>query len=214
MDSKKNSFRGGRKSEVYNFQAEIAQDSLNKPWFQPSKEFVEKWIKVFKIGSQIKMEKDRLRGIKFIDIDGGSLVDKGYGLTQLTAVILSIANAMEIEGSVILEEPEANLHPKYQSMLAEMLVEAKIYYDVSFIIETHSEYLIRKLQYLTAKKKIKADDTIIYYFHHPDEIPKGEKQIKKLTIREDGMMDGDFGEGFFDESSRLTMDLLKIQTQN
>ena len=99
-------------------------------------------------------------------------------------------------------------------MLVDMLVEAKLYYHVSFIVETHSEYLIRKLQYLTAKEKIKSDDTVIYYFYHPEEVPKGEKQIKKLTIRDDGMMDGDFGEGFFDESSRLTMDLLKIQSQN
>jgi predicted ATPase len=149
-----------------------------------------------------------------LDIDGGSLVDKGYGLTQLTAIILSISEAMKIEGTVILEEPETNLHPKFQSMLAEMMLYAKTYYDVSFIIETHSEYLIRKLQYLTAKKEIESKDTVIYYFHHPDEIPKGEKQIKKLTIRDDGMMDGDFGEGFFDESSRLTMDLLKMQNQN
>jgi hypothetical protein len=214
MDTFRSDFRKGRLSNAYSVQANIAQDSLDQPWFEPSDEFVEKWLKAFRIGSKVRMKKDRLRGIKYLDIDGGSLVDKGYGLTQLTAIILSISEAMKIEGTVILEEPETNLHPKFQSMLAEMMLYAKTYYDVSFIIETHSEYLIRKLQYLTAKKEIESKDTVIYYFHHPDEIPKGEKQIKKLTIRKDGMMDGDFGEGFFDESSRLTMDLLKMQNQN
>ena len=98
--------------------------------------------------------------------------------------------------------------------MADVFYEAAQEYHIQFIIETHSEYLIRKLQYLTAKKKLKPEDTIIYYFNNPDKIPKGEKQVREIRIREDGMMDDDFGEGFFDESTRLTIDLLKLQNKN
>ena len=115
---------------------------------------------------------------------------------------------------ILLEEPEAFLHPAWQSKLAELLILIQKYYKVNFIIETHSEYIIRKLQYLIAKNKIKPEDLIIYYFHAPDKIPKGEKQVKEMKIRKDGMMDDDFGEGFFDESIRLTIDLLNSQNKN
>ena len=114
----------------------------------------------------------------------------------------------------LIEEPENYLHPAWQSKFADFLEFLMKDDDFIFIIETHSEYLIRKLQYLTAKKEIKPEDTKIYYFHDPNNIPKGEKQIKELNIREDGMIDDDFGPGFFDESVRLTMDLLKLQNNN
>jgi hypothetical protein len=51
-------------------------------------------------------------------------------------------------------------------------------------------------------------------YHEFDFVPEGEEQVKTLTIRPDGLMDDDFGEGFFDESTRLIIDLLKIQNRN
>ncbi|MFH1001495.1 MAG: DUF3696 domain-containing protein [Bacteroidota bacterium] len=118
---------------------------------------------------------------------------------------------------ILVEEPEAFLHPDWQSKLADFFVYCMKYNvknDVKFLIETHSEYLIRKLQYLTAKKEIKPEDSVIYYFNTPDNIPNGEKHVREMTIRDDGMMDDDFGEGFFDESTRLTIDLLNLQNKN
>ena len=47
---------------------------------------------------------------------------------------------------VIIEEPEMNLHPKYQSLLADLFLELSERYGFRFIIETHSEYMIRKTQ--------------------------------------------------------------------
>ena len=52
---------------------------------------------------------------------------------------------------MLIEEPETHLHPKYQSMLAEMFLDAYTTYNIQFVIETHSEYLIRKFQTFVAK---------------------------------------------------------------
>lgn len=95
-----------------------------------------------------------------------------------------------------------------------MFVDAAKKFNIQFIVETHSEYLIRKLQYLTAKNEIKPENTAIYYFHNPSNIPEGENQVKRIEIRSDGMFKNDFGSGFFDESVLLTIDLLKIQSAN
>ena len=116
--------------------------------------------------------------------------------------------------TIMLQEPEAFLHPRWQSRLADFVVMCQNEFKLQFIIETHSEYFIRRLQYLTAQKKLKPEDLRIYYFSNPENLKKEEQQVRSLHIREDGLMDDDFGEGFFDESTRLTIDLLKLQNQN
>jgi hypothetical protein len=111
---------------------------------------------------------------------------------------------------ILVEEPEAFLHPDWQSKLADFFAYCIKKFNVQFFIETHSEYLVRRLQVLTAKKEISPNDSVIYYFNPPEM----KVRIKELHIREDGMMDDDFGPRFFDESIRSTVDLLKLQNKN
>jgi len=107
------------------------------------------------------------------------------------------------KSTFVIEEPETNLHPKFQSLLADMFVDAHKQFGMSFIIETHSEYLIRKLQYLTAKGEITSDDTAINYIGDPDPENRdyGEEQVRKIRIKTNGQLSKPFGSGFTDESS-------------
>jgi len=199
--------------------------------------FINNWLEKFDVGKEfiindIKL-KDEIVGCSFAikkDNKEFKLSENGLGIRKVIGILLKIVEYSDISSekwdelrniikweprySIILEEPESNLHPRLQSLLAEMLAAASYSFNIQFIIETHSEYFIRKFQYLVAKNEVQPRDIKIYYFHNPDHIPKGEKQIKELTIREDGMMDEDFGPGFFDESTRLTIDLLKLQNRN
>ena len=104
---------------------------------------------------------------------------------------------------LILEEPEANLHPDFQSKLADVIVSAGKKFNIQFIVETHSEYFIRKLQYLTAKKDILPEHTVIYYFYNPTDIPKGESQVNEINITPNGGLTDSFGTGFFDEATNI-----------
>lgn len=98
-------------------------------------------------------------------------------------------------------------------MLAEMFVDAYKTYNIQFIIETHSEYLIRKLQTLVAKKDITTDEVSLNYMYDPDPAkrPANMPQIKKIEIGNDGRLKSAFGSGFFDEADNLTMDLLTLK---
>ena len=148
-----------------------------------------------------------------------NISELGKGNQNLLLLILKVASVLfkgEIKRDnsrnfsrkiILIEEPEAFLHPDWQSKLADFFAYCLKRYKVQFFIETHSEYLILKLQNLTAKKKIKPEDSMIYYFHHPDNIPDGEEQVKKINIKEDGRLSGEFGSGFYDESSRLMISL-------
>lgn len=182
------------------------------------KKFIENSLKLFEIGEEIKV--NRTQGVAseiFIKKNDKEylLADMGFGYTQLIPIILKIALIVEHAGHFfpgaedrpesifLLEEPESNLHPSYQSKLAEMIVEAGEKFNIQFIIETHSEYFIRNLQYLSAIKKLKPQDTIIYYFHHPESDLFKKAPYRVIDILEDGRLSKEFGEGFFDEIPRL-----------
>ncbi len=188
-----------------------------------NKKFISEWLNKFNIGDDLLFERISGTATKVVVLKGNSkieLADLGYGSSQFVSILISVVitslnNNNGKELLFAIEEPETNLHPKLQSLLADFFVEATKKYSINFIIETHSEYLIRKLQYLTAKKKINPKDSIIYYFHHPENIPKGEEQVKEIKINEDGSLTDDFGPGFFDEATNIKFDLLKIKnTQN
>ncbi len=156
------------------------------------------------------------------------LSDLGFGYSQVLPIILKIITEMQSAGLgimgmrlptdivFIIEEPEANLHPNLQSALADILTKAIAYYPgLSFIVETHSEYLIRKLQFLTAKKELGTDKSVIYYFNSDKYVTAREQKVKKIEITQTGNLTDNFGPGFYDEATRLQFELLKInQEQN
>ncbi len=181
-----------------------------------------KWLADFGLNN-VKINKDVRTGQPFVTIDGEELSDLGTGIKQLVFLFLFVAGGVGLTNEeqyeakqfggplLVLEEPEVNLHPKFQSMLADVFAKACKSFHFQFIVETHSEYLIRKLQYLTAKGEIKPEDTVIYYFNNPNNVPPGEKQIKKINILEDGGLSDDFGPGFFDEAAHWELELLKLK---
>lgn len=110
--------------------------------------------------------------------------------------------------TVALEEPECHLHPMYQSLLADMLNEAYKDYNVHFIVETHSEYLIRKAQVLVAQREYKKEEELsednpfkVYY------IPN-DSEPYEMAFNTDGRFKNEFGKGFFDEASNLAFEIL------
>jgi hypothetical protein len=191
-------------------------------------EFLSFWLNEFGIGTNLEITRNPQLDIEYILIDGRSLLDMGFGVSQVTGILLSIAILASKNAHIfleeqhvpfyfsttsgvtlILEEPESNLHPKLQSKLADLILDAAKKFNIQFIIETHSEYLIRKLQFLTAKEELPINGTVIYYFYEPSKKPVKEPLIKKINILKDGSLSDEFGVGFFDEAINLKLELLK-----
>lgn len=73
-----------------------------------------------------------------------SLCDTGFGWSQMLPIVLECALAKE-GAIVIIEEPEAHLHPSAQVSLGDLFVRI-VKQGVCFLIETHSEHLLLRLR--------------------------------------------------------------------
>lgn len=199
--------------------------------------FLNKYLKIFEIGKEIKVDYQRKYQVINVSVISGTapardLVDFGYGIKQLILLLMQISviaekNRMDremyyqdglsletyyIPSLLIIEEPETNLHPKWQSVLADMFLEASTKYNIQLLIETHSEYLIRKFQTLTAQGKSKSRSIKIFYLRNNQKANQERKQLETVFIEQDGSIDYRiFDGGFFDESHNLKFSLLNIQ---
>jgi len=142
---------------------------------------------------------------------GRNLIDLGFGITQIFTLIFCLAEK-GFSRTFLIEEPETNLHPNFQSLLADLIVDAQKENHNQFIIETHSEYLIRKFQYLVASKSNRANKrliNILYFTNHESQL-----KIDEIGITDDGLLTKDFGPGFIDESTRIIFNIWNLPGQN
>ena len=82
-----------------------------------------------------------------------ALPDVGFGISQLLPFI--VQSLVSEEQIISIEQPEVHVHPKLQADLGDLLAEAiKEPRQNQFIIETHSEHLILRLQRLVRKSSL------------------------------------------------------------
>ena len=141
-------------------------------------------------------------------VSAKKVVDREKGTLNINALLGSSDSYRYESQTIAIEEPETHLHPKYQSLLADMFYEAYTKYGISFIIETHSEYLVRKLQTLVARKQLDSEQVSLTYVEADN---RSERKVRRIHIKDDGCLSEPFGEGFFDEADNLAMSLLMIK---
>ena len=126
-----------------------------------------------------------------------ALPDVGFGISQLLPfVVQSLISENQI---ISIEQPEVHVHPKLQADLGDLLAHAiQKPRQNRFIIETHSEHLILRLQRLVRKGDIKPEDVSVIYISRQPEGAKAER----LHLDEDGDFIDDWPNGFFPERLR------------
>jgi hypothetical protein len=175
------------------------------------------WLIKFGIGDELDVRNVAAgvyRPLVIRDGEEYELADLGKGHAQLIPLILAVVQQKERADTLFVEEPETNLHPNLQAKLADLLLDAIGSQEESggqVIVETHSEYLVRRLQYLVARKDVDAEDVLIYYIGTD---PKSEDYIRQIKVDAYGQLSEPFGSGFFDQATDLMVDLFKYGSEN
>jgi predicted ATPase len=140
-----------------------------------------------------------------------SLADFGFGLSQ--CLPLFVQGAMHTEGQLlIVEQPEAQLHPTAQLELGSFFAELWSERGVPSIIETHSGNILLRLRKLVKEHRLEADDISVAYFS-VDEIPRTRGAsypavvVKNLDIKNDGSLSKGLPMEFFGADILEAMEL-------
>ena len=72
-----------------------------------------------------------------------ALPDVGFGVSQVLPIVVEALRSSKGD-TIILEQPEIHLHPRVQAALADFFI-ARANDGIKFIVESHSEYLVKRL---------------------------------------------------------------------
>jgi predicted ATPase len=130
---------------------------------------------------------------------GVALPDVGFGVSQVLPIVVECLRASRGD-LVILEQPEIHLHPKIQAVLADFFI-ARASDGVRIIVESHSEYMIKRFCRRIAESSIPdIDDLInIVFVSHTG---SGSAKCDSISLNEYGEIDN-WPLGFFDEQEDL-----------
>lgn len=131
------------------------------------KDEVNRWLRKFGITAETR---DVAEYYYFLEICQGELTmniaDVGFGISQILPIVTQ-GYALKKNMLMIVEQPEIHLHPKMQADVADLLVDIckdNTGGQKKIMVETHSEYLLRRIRRRISEGRIKAEDVAICSF--------------------------------------------------
>ena len=123
------------------------------------------------------------------------IADYGFGVSQCVPILVQGA-IMAPQTTLMIEQPEAQLHPTAQLELGSFFAKLWKQRGVGSIIETHSDNILLRLRRLIARGDLSHEDVSVAFFTF-DEDNGNMPVIKNLDINEDGSMEAGLPMEFF-----------------
>lgn len=174
---------------------------------------MEAWMSELSPGIQLRPKKYQEAGIVSleytINADSHTPMNVGFGLSYVAPIVLALLKAQK-DDLVIIENPEAHLHPRGQRVLGELVARASAG-GVQILVETHSDHLLNGVRLAVKKDVISRKDVRLNYFFVKEIEDRSFGKVIKHEkcspmIMEDGSL-SDWPEGFFDEWDKALEEL-------
>ena len=111
-----------------------------------------------------------------------NIIDVGYGVNQILPILVEIMHSERT--TFLLQQPEVHLHPRAQAEFSTFLAKSVSKKEHSFLIETHSDYIIDRMRISVRDGIIGPDDVSILYFE--PEKKGGSVKIHNIKMDEQG----------------------------
>jgi predicted ATPase len=156
------------------------------------------WLSEISPGIKITPKKYTEAGLVGVEYgkDSFNPLNVGFGLSYVAPIIVSLLKAKQGD-LIILENPEAHLHPKGQRKMGELIAKACTG-GVQVMLETHSDHLLNGIRLAVKQKVINRNLIRLNYFYQTTKNNKLIHTKSSPAILDDGSL-SDWPDGFFDE---------------
>ncbi len=174
------------------------------------------WLNEISPGVKFDYHTTQKTDSAYAEIDGFRPANVGFGLSYTLPILVAILgmaahapasgwdedwgkkweDKKEVNGVLlILENPEAHLHPQGQTAMGRLIALAASC-GVQLVVETHSDHLMDGIRIAVKEKNIKADEVIFQYFTRNSD---GMTDVVSPKLNDSGKLDF-WPEGFFDQT--------------
>ena len=110
-----------------------------------------------------------------------NIADVGYGVSQILPILVKVldfagfrsrSSGRPMPTYFLLQQPEVHLHPRAQAELSSLFAQLASHGNQSFIVETHSDYMIDRARIEIMKGNICNDDVSLIYLEPKRNIVK------------------------------------------
>ena len=139
----------------------------------------------------------------------------GFGLSYVLPMLIVLLTAHP-EDSILVENPEAHLHPRGQAEIGKLLAKVAAA-GVQLFVETHSDHVINGIRVAVKDKVVKPEDVNIAFFERKEHLlskdthePVSETYSTERDIKVDAKGSlSEYPDGFLDEWNNQLMELIR-----
>ncbi len=128
----------------------------------------------------------------------------GFGITYTLPVIVAVLSS-PLGSLLLIENPEAHLHPKGQVQMASLLALAASS-GIQVVVETHSDHVLNGIRLAVHDGKLRPEDVQLHFFQRREQ--DGQAMVISPNVDRDGRID-QWPDGFFDEWDKSLEALLE-----
>lgn len=161
------------------------------------------WLQEISPGANFQISSNRRYNMLVADFNGHTPIHVGFGLSCVLPIIvaalgITIPYSSTRRPILLIENPEAHLHPQGQTKMAE-LVALATKQGLQIVVETHSDHFIDGIRLAVKEKQINCTDVAIHYFSktQTNELDT-ETTIESPVLNESGKLDF-WPDGFGDQ---------------
>ena len=130
----------------------------------------------------------------------------GYGVSQILPLIIEVL-AKQKDMWYAIQQPEIHLHPRGQAAFGELIYDTQKSDNKTFIIETHSDYIVDRFRLCVNKNKEEtADEFQVLFFERTND----GNQVTPIKIQSNGKYADNQPKSFQEFFIKEQLELIKI----
>jgi len=172
---------------------------------------VEAWMGEISPGTRLRLNSNPNMGLMCLqylygDSNPYRATNVGFGITYTLPIIVAVLASLP--GTLILiENPEAHLHPQGQAKMGEFLSLAASC-GIQIVIETHSDHVLNGIRLAVHGGKLDHKDVQLHYFQRQVKNRQAVTEVISPRIDRDARID-QWPDGFFNEWEKSLKVLIK-----